>query len=410
MGYRMKLNIVIWGVGNQGKDAYYDLKKNYNIEGFLDSDSKKLHTMVTDGKEVIDFETNKSLIVLASHHWIDISKLLMEKGLRLFSDFIPYHMFNMKKIRLDELFDCFDIKSIVQYLNRAKCMKKVALIYGNCQTEIIANMLEYNTEFARQYMLLRVPQVHLYRSDKQIEMLLYSDEIMKLIDLFIFQNVREDNRYNERLGTNNIQKMLSESCRKLSIHNIYFDGYFIQYDANEKRYLNNMNEKEFPYTDGIVHAFVNEGKKVDEILALINDEKLVSQDKILRHCKKSIDNLRKREKFVDIHITDYIEKNYCNEQLFYTHNHPKDTVIFEYTKRILTAIGIDEVSEFTEEELNMEFGTLRINNFPIFPCVIKALGLGKYESKMRIFYSSSRLVTMDEYIKEYIFRCYQKTN
>lgn len=399
--------IAIWGAGNQGRYAYYALKREYDVAGFLDADVKLKQAEIVDGKKVLDFYPDKYFIIIACGGWIDVSRSLIKKGLKLCVDFIPYNMFLGKNVQLDILLDCFGVTTTIDYLNRVKNKKKIALIYGNCQVEIIANMMEYNKDFEKQYLLLRVPQVHLYRCEKQIDSLFYSNGIMQLIDLFIYQNVKANNRYNRKLGTVNILNMLSSECRKMPIHNIYFDGYFIQYDTNEERYLRNMNEKDFPYTDYIVEELLENNKNTDEIMALINDENLVEPEKIIEKCRKSIDNLRDRERNVEIPIVDYIEKGYIKEQLFYTHNHPKNKVMYEYVKRILRALGINKADVFTEEELDIEFGTLRLNNFPIFPCVIKALKLEKYESKMRISYIDSHLVTMDEYIREYLFRCYE---
>ncbi len=401
----MKRQIVIWGAGNQGREAYYNLKRNYEIVGFADSDNEKIGKEIVDGKKVLGHYHN-FFIVIACGKWMEVSKELQRDGLSLSQDFIPYCMLLMKNVYLNNLLDCFDKRSICKYFNKVKNNKKIALIYGNCQVEIIANMLEYNKHFEKQYLLLRVPPVHLYQDEEQIDKVFYINEIMQLIDLFIFQNVSNHNRYNPKLGTDNILKMFSKNCRKLPIHNIYFDGYFIQYGDDENKYLKNMDKKDFPYTDSIIATFIDRGKSVNEILNLVFDEKLMTEVQIKMKCKNSLKNLKDREKWVEVPIVDYIEENYCNEQLFYTHNHPKNIVIYEYVRRILKALQIDEVDDFTEEELNMEFGTLRINNFPIFPCVIKALGLKKYESKVRISHISSKLIGVGEYIKEYIYRCY----
>lgn len=402
----MKSRIVIWGAGKQGREAYYSLNKKYDILGFLDSDVTKTGVEIVDQKKVLAHQGKKHFIVIACQKWMDVSNILLKRELKLLEDFIPYNMLLMKRIYLHDLIDCFDIISITEYFNRIKETKKLALIYGNCQTEIIANMLEYNDEFNRQYVLLRVPQIHLYRDEKQIEHIFYKNNIMQIIDLFIYQRVKENNRFHVMLGTDNILKQFNSNCRCLAIHNIYFDGYFPQYDANDERYFRNLNQKDFPYTDGIIDLMLKEKKSVDEIVTLISSEDLFSEKEVKEKCEQSINNLREREKSVDVPIADYIEQNYCNEQLFYTYNHPKNIVIYEYVKRLLKSLGIEKSNEFTEEELNIEFGTLRINNFPIFPCVIKALGLKKYEQKVRISHISTNLITVEEFIREYIYRCY----
>lgn len=404
----MKKSIVIWGAGTQGRAAYYRLNKQFNIIGFLDSDSEKKNKKIVDGKRVLDQEKckKKFYIVIACGRWMDVAHKLQEKGLNFLVDFIPYNMFLKKNIYLNDLLDDFGAADTVLYLKEVKKTRKIALIYGNCQTEIISNMLEYNNDFEMQYMLVRVPQIHLYRDEDQIEQIFYKNKIMQLIDLFIYQNVRENNRFYPRLGTDMILKQFNNHCRKMPIHNIYFDGYFVQYDANNDRYFQNLDQKDFPYTDGIVNTLLEEGKSVSEILDTICNENLYSEEEIQKKCKQSIENLKHREKYVEVPIVDYIENNYMKEQLFYTYNHPKNIVIYEYVKRILKALEIDKFDDFTEEELNMEFGTLRINNFPIFPCVIKSLGLKKYESKVRISHISPKLIGIEEYIREYIYRCY----
>lgn len=402
----MKRKIAIWGAGNQGREAYYRLIGKYEIAGFYDSDIQKMGREVVDGKQVLEYHEREFFIVVACGQWMEVSCKLQSRGLELLEDFLPYHMLEMKRLRLNDFIDCFSVISIKSYLEAVKGSKQIALIYGNCQTEIIANMLEYNKEFHSRYALLRVPQIHLFRDEEQIKQIFYQNELMKMVDLFIYQNVKENNRFHPLLGVKRILDQMSDRCRKLCIHNIYFDGYFVQYDANEERYFANMDQKDFPYTDGIVHKLIEEGKTADEIIEIINDTSMMSKEEVLEKCEKSIDNLRQREKYVDVPIVDYIEMHYKEEQLFYTYNHPKNIVIYEYVKRILTELGIEDVDEFTRDELNMAFGTLRINNFPVFPCVVNALELEKYEMKTRISHVSTEFISMNEYVREYIARCY----
>jgi len=405
----LKKRIAIWGAGVRGREAYYTLKTKFQVVGFLDSDINKMGMEIADGKRVLEQETNNKnvFIVIACDKWMEVSQALKEKDLNFLIDFIPYHMLLKKNIRVDELLDHFGANDTLLYLNEVKKERKIALIYGNCQTVIMANMLEYNREFAEQYMLLRVPQIHLYRDKEQIEQIFYLNHIMELIDLFIYQNVKEDNRFYPRLGTDTLLKQVSNECRKMPIHNIYFDGYFIQSDINGDEYWENFVHNDFPYCDRIVDTFLTEGKNVDEIIKLIEDTDLIPTCEIVKHCEISIQNLRQREKLVEIPIVDYIEENYRNERLFYSPNHPKDSVIYEYVRRILAAIGIRYTDEFSEEELNMEFGALSVCIFPVFPCVLKALGLKKHEYKMRISNVSPKLVSMEDYIREYIYRCYK---
>lgn len=400
-----KKEIIIWGAGNQGRAAYYTLKKKCDILGFYDSASSKIGEEIIDRKKVLNYEDNNVFIIIACEKWMEVVKTLQQKGKKLIKDFLPYHMFMRKQLRLEVLLDFFQPDIVTEYLYEIKKRKQIAFIYGNCQTEILANMMEYNKEFNERYILLRVPPIHLFRDEDQISQIFYKNGIMQLVDLFIFQKVKLGNRFNPLLSTEQILTQVHKHCRKMPIHNIYFDGYFIQYNGDKNRYFNNMNQQDFPYADSIVESCIQNGRNADEVLALLHNEDFIESEKIIGRCKDSLNRLRKREIGVEIPIVDYIEENYCKEQLFYTCNHPKNIVLYEYVKRILRTIGIEQIERFTEEELYLEFGNLRVNNFPILPCVIKALGLKKYETKMRISHISSGLITMDEYLKEYMSRC-----
>ena len=116
----MSRQIAIWGAGNQGKSAYYALKKEYEIAGFLDTDLNLKQVEVVDGKKVLDFLPDKYFIFIACGGWIEVSQVLIRRGLKLCVDFIPYNMFLGKNIQLNSLLDCFGADVIIDYLNRVK--------------------------------------------------------------------------------------------------------------------------------------------------------------------------------------------------------------------------------------------------------------------------------------------------
>ena len=148
----MKDQIAIWGAGIRGREAYYELKKKFHIVGFLDSDIRKKDMEIVDGKRVLGQEVcvKDTLIVISCGKWLEVLQTLKGRGLNVLVDYIPYHMLLGKKICLHEMLDCFGTENTLLYLQEVKKHKKIALLYGNCQTEIIANMLEYNHDFESQ--------------------------------------------------------------------------------------------------------------------------------------------------------------------------------------------------------------------------------------------------------------------
>lgn len=66
---------------------------------------------------------------------------------------------------------------------------------------------------------------------------------------------------------------------------------------------------------------------------------IVEADAVIANAENSIHELYLREKYCDIKITDFIEENYKEEQLFYSPNHPNERLINEYVNRMIEYLG-----------------------------------------------------------------------
>lgn len=366
--------IAIWGTGFTAKKAYYLDCTDYQVVCFYDNNETKWGTELY-GVPVKKYEKSDNLkIVISSTYWKEIAKQLIKDGLRILEDFIPHYYLCGNIISYRELFD-LGYEKIPVMMKKLRWLKKIAIIYGNCQTPIISKILLLSPAFSEEYFFIEIPAVHEYasRMKRQWDILLKDDNFWEQIDLFIYQKVSETNRFCDKLATDNILKKLNDSCRIVNIINIYFSGYFIQATDNKHNLMKDVQQSGlFPFDDKYIDEMVFQGQAKNEILEQITKEDFISSKEIYETVQKSLWELEEREKNVDVIISDYIIENYDKKQLFYSFNHPVNTVLIEYARRILRFLGYEDL-EIDESVVYLKAGCLKGTDIPIYPSVLKIL-------------------------------------
>lgn len=280
--------------------------------------------------------------------------------------------------------------------------KKLAIIYGNCQTSVIEKILNANKEFRKRYKIISIPRVCTW--DDRFEYLVTKDSIWQFIDLFIYQSVSKNNKFSCMLNTDDLLKKLNADCIKINIINLYFTGYFPQVIPNNKNKLMDIHQSGiFPYGDKYIDELIEKEKNYVDIIDIVGKDDFISDFEIENCCEKSFCELRLREKEVDVKIVDYIEAHYKEEQLFYSFNHPNEHLLIEYSNRILQYLGFQK-NDIDIVDFLLQFGTLKGQDIPVYPTVVKKLGLKKYE---KVYYPnrflfSEMILDFQEYIKMYI--------
>lgn len=337
--------IAIWGSGSTAKKTYYLRCRDYKVVCFYDNNKAKWGSEIY-GIPIIKFNDKARLkIIISSVHWKEISGQLMQAGLKPFTDFIPYCFLGNSFISYEELFElgCHNISELIQEL---KGQREIAVLYGNCQTAILANILSMEQSFSEKYLIVKIPAVCDYiskggRHKVCWDHLLEQNEFWKQIGLFIYQKVAVTNRFSEKLATSAIVKKLSAGCRLVKIVNIYFSGYFLQAVRNQHNYMDDIHQSGlYPFGDKYIDEMSAQGLSVDEILEKIEREDFFSTDAVYKAVEQSLLELKKREEDVDVVISDYISENYDKRQLFYSFNHPINEVLVEYVWRILDFLGL----------------------------------------------------------------------
>ncbi len=318
--------------------------------------------------------------------------------------------------------DYFKLRS---YLNEEECIelidkikqysgKKCVILFGNCQTIRLENILLNHIQFRREYFFLTLPVV--YNCHESVVETLFSNDgqFLKLCDLFISQRISEKNRFNVLISTKNISEKLREDAKIIWIPNVYFDGYFPQQKHNEHNVDTHITPPgRFPNGDKYVDEIMEHSgmdPDVEKILDTICDEDFIPQDVIQTAVEKSLNELKNREFLCDIKMSDYVEDNFRIQQIFYAPNHPVTFVLFELARRILKFIGIrseafrDLKNMFDEE--NIDYSLIG-QEIPIYPSVKKFFEGTEFLEK---FYANSYFgdfrADFRDFTREYILRCW----
>lgn len=113
------------------------------------------------------------LIVIASTWWTDIAKQLSEEGFTPLQDYIPLCLVGpiISYSDIYELGACVGFDKINYSLLTDK---KIACLWGNCQTGVLERIFTFYQDFAKEYVIVELPRVYEYE--------LYAEIIMHLME------------------------------------------------------------------------------------------------------------------------------------------------------------------------------------------------------------------------------------
>ncbi len=286
---------------------------------------------------------------------------------------------------------------VIDILKSAYGEKKVICIYGNCQSGYLTNISLTSRELKQNYIYLRIPsfpQLDIHLMEEIIK-----EGVLNKIDYFIYQNVRKDNKRSELLSTEFLLGYLNDNCRKCCIPNCYFEGYFPQSTKPMLGLLDKTLGVYVFYGNSVIDSLYK-SHSVEEITKKLLDINYYDKETCVKNVRRSIEELKSREKICDVIISDYIEDNYKNKYLFYTRNHPNNETLFELLKRIY-------------DFLSIKYGEMMWNATPendksrewIFPSVINQLNLSFYYDgrvTREISEKGAFDLTVSQYVRMYV--------
>lgn len=296
------------------------------------------------------------------------------------------------KNRVNELgFVEFDNYLLEDYYN-----KELVVIYGNCHTTAITDMLMQCEEFCKKYVIYRVTPICEIKSVEY-----FNHPVFRNCDVFFHQSIRKENRYGKEFASENVIAKLKKDCRIIAIPNVYHLPmcFFPQY-IEKKEFKYNSKTTIF-FRDRIIDEMYLNGCNIDEIKKNYIDENFYLNRDLENKFNIFIDKIRLREKDWDIKVSEFILKNYKDNQLFYDPNHP--TVYF-FRYIVKECLNILQVP-FDENEINkIEITPFETYEMPICASV-KAYFKMTYPNKMLREYGiklKNEEMDLDSYIRQYI--------
>jgi len=221
-------------------------------------------------------------------------------------------------------------------------------IYGNCQSKEIANMLGTSKNFTQRYGTASY-QAFNYVFEKTHRPV---DEIIqnfRKTDILIYQPL-SDKHF--PYSTNHLIKYLPAHCTLVSFPYIFNDaiwGYPVE--GNYKDAING----DFDLPEGYMD--------------------------ILDRFNRNIALTREKESETAIKLSDFIQENFKEVELFYTQNHPTPVIIKEVCRQIMEYLGIEnDLATLDVNIYSTYYGDFR---WPILQAAVDAFDF-KYQVKYQI--------------------------
>lgn len=211
--------------------------------------------------------------------------------------------------------------------------------------------------------------------------------------------------YNQYVG-NKVDK-LDIKAVKIGFPYVRFWAYYPQADLEKFKNIFYFQEEETDFLLQKADTFVNDmifrGKSEDEIMKFITSDDVISREEVTKQLKKNLAFIKGAEKLSAIKISDFFLENYKKSIIYYDYKHLGDLLVREYSRRVLTYMGIKNITFDNESEC------LPFTDTPIYPSVAKYLDLEMIDSdtKYRVikFDGTDIYLSFEEFYREYIRRC-----
>lgn len=316
--------------------------------------------------EILPIVDKSTKVIIIGDLWSNVSDQCIEAGLQPEVDYFPIWSVDLETynpVHYSKLINCTDLEDRLNYIKKSK---KIACVFGNCQTRPIAELIAHAKDFMKDYKLVLMPFVQ--SIDKKVETEGFDEILLKNLNLFVSMYISEDNKFSNKVSTEYIRNKLCKDCQTVIIPNCYFAAYFPQITAFKTDFLpcfikpplgNNL----LSYNDCYAEVAVK------------NDTSIVhpTKEQITSNLEKTIVEMITREKRCDIKISDYILSNYRNHRIFYTRSHPTTEVLKEEVRRLMIYLG------YSGEICDGDVFRLERHKEYIYPEVYQTLGFSFFD-------------------------------
>jgi hypothetical protein len=245
--------------------------------------------------------------------------------------------------------------------------KQTLLVYGNCQAGCIAAFMSRTLAFSEAFDIPTLLGIHQMVEADLIGLYGHVNEASVLLSQDVSANYRGAD-----FSSAHLVSLLQPNTKVLYFPSLYFSAYF-----PNLLYLRN------PVTGGmftgpggdyhdrdILDSYIAK-RTIPETSRYLLDENHYDVDSVIRSFEEGCVEMRRREKHIDVKLSDYIADNFADRRLFYVFNHPANEVMFEVCSQVAKLLDVS----FSADALKNVDHWLSGASFPIPPAVHKALGL-----------------------------------
>jgi hypothetical protein len=222
-------------------------------------------------------------------------------------------------------------------------------------------------------------------------------EILSNLDLFMYQPVSAAYGGNSRnLGTEFLLTHLKDSSRAVSFPVAHFTGYNPEtvHLLRKNGYKDSLSDGFYNCHDLNILKAYHHGMSWQECLSYIQKSAIYTSEVLETNVADSLSRLRERERETDVKISDFIEKNWRKQHLFFTYNHCANSLLLHEANQILHLLGLPSLDPSIPGSWEL-LGDIRLF---VYPDVRKHFDLSFAEEVMRIF---GRTFTLDHAVRAY---------
>jgi len=200
-------------------------------------------------------------------------------------------------------------------------MKKLCILFGNCQLNAIETMLNYST-FYDTYYVVKYANWQLLKSSTMTIPILQ----LQNADLIIYQPLSDIHGCysTNKNNPDSFFRLLKDTCKVISFPRIHNNAIFPIFHKNKTR---------------IIYGTVkNQIQSLEELYSLYDNNKIDYDfdERMKLNYKLS----KEREENTDVKIIDYIMNNIKKYKLFLTQDHPTKYVFNEVVRQICCILQI----------------------------------------------------------------------
>lgn len=358
-----KNGLVLCGIGHEGMETFFQCERRGIIFDYIiDRNQEGQFRNVPIIHSIDELPSRNYFIVIGTIYttYVEISKELKNKGLREFVD----------------------------YVWGKSLFKQIVGINANCHGEAVVKFFSNSLEFDSMYCIYPIPQIHLNDEGR------INSDLLKLLDVYIHQDIRAHNSYGYKLSDEYVLPLLSEDCKSICIPNMVGLGSLVHQWQRGQVPIPEKGVRFF-YRDAFCDWIYehSDKKRLQSVLMAMSDFPL-NEAEIKANYNNIWNKIVQREKNWDIKVCSFIQENIQQYPMFNDMDHPSSFLLNYICKELGHMLGIHDLDD---RVFDLEIGAQSF----VWPMMYKCFSLANLD-KVGGQYGMP-LMTMDEYVRKYVW-------